>query len=244
MEPVVDDWDQTLESLAHGFSEHILVLLLVLAAHSHLCSVRHAAQQLKGADRALPLARLPTQVGRQHGKQTDDERLGLELLEERVERVVGRLSHVGALVRQGIESDGDQTGITQEDDLADALLLGEPLQQGAEDDGGDLAPLDALLVRGCLSDLFEDAISLQASKANGVEQQIGQGVGSVEDGLRRLGGEDGVEQGRDVLLRRCNAGRHRRLRDHSWCERGRDLVWHLEGRTKALHWLDRDSRPS
>lgn len=102
-----DNGDETLELLAHGVTENILLLLHLEALHAHLGLVGHAADELIGESSTLPLSGLLAQVLCQHRQETPDLGLGTEVLEKRVKGVLGRLLDGGSLVCQQVEGERD-----------------------------------------------------------------------------------------------------------------------------------------
>ena len=147
------------------------------------------------------------------------------MVEKGVQGILGALLDGALLVSQRVQRAGDESLLLHhEDDLAEPGLGREALEDGAEGEHGALSLRAILLVGGSLDDLLDDAVAGQATETDAVEQDIGEGVGSVERLLGSLGGVDLVGDGCDVLGGGSSvlAGDHD-LRGHG----GRLLVWHV-----------------
>lgn len=82
----------------------------------------------------------------------------------------------------------------------------ETLEEGTKGVHGTLSPHGVLLVGGRLLDLLEYAIASQATEADRVLEEGGEGVGGVNGSVRRLGRHDAADKGADVLLRGRGGG--------------------------------------
>jgi hypothetical protein len=224
----LDEGDQTGKLGSHGLAEDILVICLLLgAADLHLGLVGHLLEQLQSTDGALPLAAL-VQVLNEHGEKADDQSLGGQEREERIEGVLCGLTNGAALIGERIEGTANQAAILEEEeDLGDLLLWRKSLKESTDQVLCALALRNALLVARSLLGLGENAIFLQAAEADRVQQDVHERISSIDGSGRGGGREDGVEGARDLFLGWSHRGGLGRLCDHSlrnWCI---DLVGHI-----------------
>jgi hypothetical protein len=233
----LDHGNEAFELLAHGLTQNILFLLYVEALHAHLGLVSHAADELVCECSTLPLSRLLAKVLCEQREEADNLGLSAQVLEERVERILGRLLDGGSLVCHQVERQGYQALLLDEEDgLCDALRARESLEESAEGVHGALSLDGILLVGGRFLDLVDYAIATKAAEADRVLQEGGECIGGVDRGVRRLCCDDAGDKGADVLLRGCRTGAglvDDDSRSHGWRFRVRHL---LEG-NGALHFF-------
>ncbi|GJC97698.1 hypothetical protein ColKHC_06524 [Colletotrichum higginsianum] len=198
----LDEGDETGELGAHGLAKNILLLGLLLGGADGLLGlVGNLLQQKESGSSSLPLSGLLDEVGMKDGEEADDESLGAQVVEESVQRILGRLANDGALVGEGVESTGDHAAILeQEDDLAQGRLGGHALKEGTEQVLSRLAQLRGLLVGGGLLDLGEDSILVQASEPDRVVQDFAKTVCGIDRSGGGGGCEDGGQEGGNFLL--------------------------------------------
>ena len=198
----LDHGDELLQLLAHGFTEHVLLLLHLEALHAHLGLVCHPADQVKRAHSTLPLAGLLSQVLCQHRQQAEDLCLGAQVVEQRVEGILCAFPHGPSLVGQCVQGERHHVALLDEEhDLGQALCRRQLLEQSAQRVHGALTSAGHLLVGGGLLDLVEDAIALETAEADRILQECGEGIGSLYRRVRQLRGEYTREEGGDVFVR-------------------------------------------
>ncbi len=90
---------------------------------------------------------------------------------------MGSISDNGALIGERVECAGNETAILdEEDDLGDWLLDGETLEESADEVLGTLALHATLLVGGSLLDLGDDAVAVETTVADRVEEKVSESV--------------------------------------------------------------------
>ncbi|GJC84785.1 hypothetical protein ColLi_07624 [Colletotrichum liriopes] len=198
----LDEGDQTSQLGTHGLAKDVLLFGLLLSGADGLLGLfGDLLEKDEGGRGSLPLAGLLGEVGVKDREEADDERLGAQVVEESVQRVLGGLTNDGALVGERIQSAGDHAAILkQEDGLAQGRLGRQALKEGAEQVLRRLAQLAGLLVGGSLLDLGEDSILMQTSVSDRVVQDFAKTVCGIDRGGGGGGCEDRVQEGGNLLL--------------------------------------------